>query len=350
MWDVENATRYAHAHSWHRDKAGADTWIVVIKGTFLILPDGSTVAAGQQLPVCTVPEYFGPPGQSSLRLDTDLVLVKPTTDVLVLGHAHAPNGRSAKQVDVTLRMNAFEKTLRVSGDRRWKHGLFGVTPSEPEPFLKMPIVYERAFGGRSTQSGSHIWEERNPVGVGFDGAAAQSSQGSVPNVEYLDEPLSSPGQRPRPAGFGPIPPNWMPRRQWAGTYDAKWERERKPLEPDDMDDRFFLCTPQDQRPPAHLRGGEAVELLNMTPGGVLRFHLPRVVLGFETLFKSDEPVYHRPVLHTVIIEPDTPRVSLVWQTSLQCHAKVLKLDYTRVTEKARLAGRSLLAAERRVGE
>jgi hypothetical protein len=42
------------------------------------------------------------------------------------------------------------------------------------------------------------------------------------------------------------------------------------------------------------------------------------------------------VLHTVIIEPDTPRVSLVWQTTLQCHAKVLKLDFTRVTEKVRL--------------
>jgi hypothetical protein len=339
MWDVENATRYAHAHSWDRDKTGADTWIVVVKGTFLILPDGSTTVADQQPPVCTVPEYLGAPGQSSLRLDTDLVRVKPTTDVVVWGHAYAPNGRPAKQVDVTLRTNAFEKTLRVFGDRQWKRGLVGLTPSEPEPFVRMPIVYERAFGGadrRSAQPSDHTWDERNPVGVGFARDATQSSPGGVPNVEYPSEPLSSSRQRPRPAGFGPIPPHWMPRRQWAGTYDAEWEQERKPLAPDDMDDRFFLCAPPDQQPPTHLRGGEVVELLNMTPGGALRFHLPRVVLGFETLFESDEPTYHRPVLHTVIIEPDTPRVSLVWQTTLQCHAKVLKLDFTRVTEKVRL--------------
>jgi len=38
-------------------------------------------------------------------------------------------------------------------------------------------------------------------------------------------------------------------------------------------------------------------------------------------------------LHTVIIEPDHPRVSLVWHSPLPCHFKVQKLKSTAVTLK-----------------
>jgi hypothetical protein len=75
-----------------------------------------------------------------------------------------------------------------------------------------------------------------------------------------------------------------------------------------------------------------VELYNLTPSGALRFALPRVVLGFETHF-GDETVRHRAQLHTVILEPDVPRVLLVWQTALPCHPKVLKLTQTTVARK-----------------
>jgi hypothetical protein len=149
--------------------------------------------------------------------------------------------------------------------------------------------------------------------------------------------LSSPRQRPRPAGFGPIAAHWLPRRRWAGTYDAAWEQKRKPLLPEDLDDRFFLSAPADQQLTRHLHGGELVEIRNMTLGGLLRFRLPKVVLGFETVFDSGDPVQHRGLLHTVIIEPDFPRVSMVWQTTVACHSRVLKLEATRVTEKARIA-------------
>jgi hypothetical protein len=64
----------------------------------------------------------------------------------------------------------------------------------------------------------------------------------------------------------------------------------------------------------------------------LAFRLPRVVLAFETDFFG-ETVHHRATLHTVIIEPDVPRVMIVWQTSLPCHPKVLKLRQTTITEK-----------------
>lgn len=44
-------------------------------------------------------------------------------------------------------------------------------------------------------------------------------------------------------------------------------------------------------------------------------------------------------MHTVIIEPDHPRLSVVWHSELPCHRLVNMLDVTTVTEKKRLTVR-----------
>ncbi len=326
MWDVENETPFAHAHSWDRGRDGADTWIVVVKGTFDILGDGSTRVAPEQAPVCELPAYHGRPGRSSLRLDTDLVRTKPTTDLIVLGHACAPRDRAVARLDVSLLAPGISKTLRVHGDRLWRRGVGGVIPGLAQPFERMPIVYERAWGGGDPvdlEGGQ--WDERNPVGLGHATERTPLVDRPVPNVERLGGD--------GPGGFGAIAPHWVQRRRFAGTYGIPWERERKPLWPSDLDDRFYLCSPDDQRPARHFTGGEPIQVHHMTPDGALRFRLPRVLLGFETHFRSGAPVLHRQTLHSVIIEPDQRRCALVWQTALPCHHQVLKLEHTVVTEK-----------------
>jgi hypothetical protein len=120
----------------------------------------------------------------------------------------------------------------------------------------------------------------------------------------------------------------------AGTYDNRWQQTRFPLLPDDFDDRHYQCAPVDQQPPRFLSGNEQVTLLNLTPQGKLYFQLPRVFLGFETFFYTGERQLHSPPkLHTVILEPDFPRLSLVWHSTLPCHPKVTKLEKTRIIEK-----------------
>jgi hypothetical protein len=128
----------------------------------------------------------------------------------------------------------------------------------------------------------------------------------------------------------------MPRVKFAGTYDEKWQAERSPLLPEDFDDRFYQSSPVDQQSAQFLKGGEEVELLNLTPGGHLSFCLPRVFLGFETDF-GDAPARHRANLHSVILEPDAPRVLLTWHTALRCHEKVTKLRRTTIIQKTLLS-------------
>jgi hypothetical protein len=162
------------------------------------------------------------------------------------------------------------------------------------------------------------------VGTGF-----ATIEGKLPpNIVYAGVSLTS-----KPAGFGPIPTNWKPRIRYAGTYDAAWQKDRMPLFPHDLDDRFFLCSPEDQQPEDYLRGGEPVELLNLTPSGRLSFSVPKVAFGFETHFRGSERVEHRGKLHTVIFEPGVSQVILVWRTELACHPKVLKLQKTVVRTK-----------------
>jgi hypothetical protein len=66
----------------------------------------------------------------------------------------------------------------------------------------------------------------------------------------------------------------------------------------------------------------------------MRFTLPIVYLGFITSFyRGPDEVHGKAPLHTVIIEPDMPRVSLVWHTALPCHPRVRDLKETVILEK-----------------
>lgn len=339
MWAFKNQTPFSVERNWVLDKNAAKHWVLAVKGTFDILPDGTTLLSKKQEPPLLLPEYSGEPGISSLKYETDLSGSKPIVDVLLNGRAYAPAGEAVTELDATLTVGtAIRKVLKVSGDRYWDPGLLhDASPTAAEPFESMPITWERAFGGSDTSSDDptmHRYESRNPVGTGFAESKKHLAGQRLPNIEYPKHRVSTWKDRPRPACFGPISSYWEPRLSYAGTYDAHWFEDRFPLLPDDFDERHFCCAPDDQQS-LDLRGGEAVELLNLSPGGRLAFALPEVHLSFLTSF-GRERVYHGGRLHTVLIEPDLPRVIMVWHTSLACHHKVDKLDDTLVFEKERI--------------
>ncbi len=341
MWAIINNTPFQAERGWVRDKDGAEVWLVAVKGTFLIQTDGTLSLAEEQEEVRLAPVFRGDPAETSLLYDSDLVHKKSATDVLVHGHAYAPRGRPAIQVDVTLKLGPIAKTLRVIGDRLWQDSVLGLRLTQPEPFTKVPLTYERAFGGSDQLSDDpkhHDWERLNPVGRGFATRPEHLIDTPVANIEAPNLPITHWKSRPPPAGFGPIPGHWSPRVELAGTYDEKWERERLPLLAEDFDERFHQSAPVDQQVPGFLRGGEEVELRNLTPGGILRCRLPRVSLGIITAFEDGERRRHQADFHTVAFEPDVPRVMLVWHTHLPCHHKVLELRTTTIHLRKRNRG------------
>ena len=329
MWAVTNQTKFKADRAVARSAAGAEIWIVAVRATFSVSLDGRVTVADDQDDVCLAPKYFGEPGGSSLRYDLDLVRTKPGTDVVLHGYAHAPGGRPVQFVDSSLVVGSLSKQLRVFGDRSWRETLSDVYPSEPQPFVSLPIRYERAWGG--TLPKSEARDPFNPGGIGADAVPGKP----VANVEYPGKPIRSPRHQGPPAGFGPIPGHWQPRAKLAGTYDAAWRKERQPLVPKDFHDAYFRCGPADQQFNGFLQGGEEVDLRNLTPEGFLRFRLPRISLGFSTRIAGGIE-HHRGQLYTVIIEPEERRLIMVWQTALPCHHTLYTLKETIVYEKERV--------------
>ena len=333
MWALDNRTPFAADSGWIRDGDGAEVWIVAVKATYDILPDGSTRVAAEQVPVHSGPVPHG--DLRSLRYDADLGLPKPATDILLNGHAHAQGALPVEELHVGFRVGTMKRLAKVSGDRYWQRGMLFSSPSKPVPFLRMPLVYERAFGGDALDA-KH--SSGNPLGRGIQ----PDTEGRVwlPNIEALDEPIRSPGDRPEPLGFGPIPCHWPQRRQFAGTYDETWFEHRRPLPPQNLDPRHWQLAPAAQQVAGHLRGGEDVVLVNLTPPGYaadgkLAFTLPKLTLAFQTYFTDGSSVASRSVIHSLILEPDHPRVSVVHHMALPCHAQVNRLDKTRILQKQR---------------
>lgn len=335
MWEHDNHTPFAVDHSWVRDKNGGEVWVVAVKATFDIKENGTTEIAKEQEPVQIKPLFRGEPASSSLLYDCDLYETKPTTDILLHGHAYAPQGKAVSNLDVSLKVANVHKTLLVTGNRLVKAGaLSRITAAEP--FTKMSLSYEHAYGGKDSSDADpskHHWDTRNPVGVGYAVNASPPADIPLPNVEYSRHRITALNRTGVPASFGPVASHWQPRLKWGGTYGDKWMKERQPLWPEDFDTRFFLAAPPDQQAEQYLRGGETVELQNLTPGGLLSFPLPRFAFGFSTRFYTGETIEHRGELHTIIIEPDFPRLMMVWHTHLPCHVKMLKLKKTSIVMK-----------------
>jgi len=223
------------------------------------------------------------------------------------------------------------KVLRVIGERTWGDGMFDDEPSPPEPVSEVPVIYERAYGGydhTDPDPRKQAIDLRNPVGLGVVANKRNRAGSPLPNFEYPRGRIDKNG----PAGFGAIASYWSPRLELCGTYDEAWNATRKPLLPDDWDPRSLQCAPADQQSATYLRGGEAVELINLTRDGLLRFDLPRIHLLFTTHLDGRKEE-HRGRLSTVILEPDFPRVIMVYTTALSVRTNGDYLDTTVVHEK-----------------
>jgi len=344
MLEIRNRTPYHVVLVPGMDRDGREFATVVIKGTFdLDAARGSgqpLPRADEPMPVVPADEFHGEPDSSSVKYESDLGPAKTGTDVVLVGHAHAPR-KPAPQVDVTVEAGPLSKTVRVFGDRRWSRTLGLTRRSEPEPFETMPLVYERAFGGADLShrdESKHAWEPRNPVGVGFTTAGQGDHLDNLP-LPNLEDPgvlIGKVKDKPPPAGFGFVARHWEPRKSLAGTYDEAWQNERCPLLPLDFDERYFRSAHPDLCSPRHFRGGEPVRVRNATRDGELRFVVPGVRFEIKASLQG-RGSHLDPVIDTVLIEPDLGRVSLSWKATLPCPRKFLLIDYVRVRELERWA-------------
>jgi hypothetical protein len=334
MLQIDNQTPFYGVLSVLPNREAIDSLYVILKATLVLRP--RLALAPVQLPVTLADEYYGDPSDSSLKAVSEMHIGKPGTDVLLIGRAWGPQGRAVQETLVRVLAAERQKSLRVMGDRVWQSD---GTPSAPEPFEAMPLVWERAFGGVHRLEDRMLAEERNPIGIGFAGerSADELTGHPVPNLESPQERLERQGQRLTPACFAPTAPHWLPRRAFAGTYDEVWQRKRAPYLPADFDPRFLQCAAPELAFDRYLRGGEPIEVHGASPEGAVAFRIPEASLRVEVRIAGG--LEYPPVnLETIVLEPDENRVSLTWRAALPCDRKVLKVE--KVTATRQRAGGS----------
>jgi len=322
MANLQNATPFAACALPSSDREGRDLLLIVAAAHFVLPEPGDRgtrlhLAAEQDLPPMAE-EHAGDPGVSTIRRDGQSCYTRPATDISIWGDACGRDGKPVREMTVSVRVGPCSVDLSVCGDRFWQPApVVGAKPSEPAPFLRMPLVWERAYGGVASGSTEEqpAFEPRNPIGCGLETDANDAIGKPVPNIEHPRQRLNRLSDRPRPMGLTPIARQWQPRLGYAGTYDEDWRRARAPLWPVDFDERFFCSAPEYLQASPHLTGGEAVVLQGMHPDGVIAFRLPVLRLAARNRF-TDRTLRTLLTLDGVVIETDVKRLTLYYRSAV----------------------------------
>lgn len=336
MRKIFNKTPFAVGETLSQNPlTGEPVWFVAAKATFNVDFAGILTVAEEQLEVFPAPVFKDDDPASVLLYESDF-LPKTKIDLLLNATCYAPNETPAKQLDVSVLVGDWNKTLRVFGKRKWFTSMAVLSKSDPLNFEEMPISYEKAYGGQDPNSIPEklSFEKRNTVGVSYAQGLGKKTFALdgllVPNIEYPDTPTKSNPKKNKVAGFGPIPGHWEPRIHYAGSYDDAWKASRFPLLPLDFNPLYYQCAPEDQIL-EEVKGGETVMLQNLTaPYSFLKFTLPKVDILFQTLMDG-EYIDTEGKLTTIIMEPDFPRIIMVWLNQLECRNQGKTIEFTRVT-------------------
>ncbi len=189
----------------------------------------------------------------------DAGMPKPRVEVLVVGDVCAPRNDPVRHLLMNLELGPIQKRIVAFGRRWWRYGPDGPVMSEPEPFERVRLGWENAFGGPGFAA--------NPLGKGIDARKLMSQRipAELPQIETPASLILNIDHHPAPAGLGPRPEDAPGRIGFAGTYDEAWLRDGFPGHAKDFDWRYYNTACPDQQTDVELTGNERYRLTGMHP-------------------------------------------------------------------------------------
>jgi hypothetical protein len=364
----------------HHNLRGQWRWVVVMRVTFDIAPDGALTPTSPAPPLRFREESFGETRTTPPKTESDLAPEKALTDVIVKADAFAPNGQPTDRFDVSLAIRAkdrdsgrtgatlYERRLSVTGPREWVDGgaVHGWILSDPVPITRVPLRYDLAYGGTVRVDDPEHPHERplilahndNPVGSGLIPSAAalkeqyglstmsahsmlsqwaqRNPRVRAPQIELPGAPLAAPHQSIPLAGWGIVGKHWTPRYRHAGTYDDVWLKDRHPLLPLDFDTRYWNGAHPDMQF-EDLPDDVVIELQNLVPhtrsaSQTLRLALPGL-RALATVYDIHEldPLPIPMLLDTVEIDLLEDRLTLLYRQNLPAAATIAHIVLKEVS-------------------
>lgn len=301
-----NATPFTAIAHPVTEASGRKVVVVIVKGTFESRRGALVRAEPRPVRMNDTPNDDSNPW-SSFRYASDLCAQKRGADVMVVGEAIS--ARPVVAMDVAVKVRALTAPLRVHGPRVYYASVGQVVVGPAAAVERVPIVYEKAYGGAIAET--QRIEERNPSGVGFAARPADLVGRPAPQIEHPANPIRSAADRPDPAGYGPIASHWSPRRERAGTFDDRWKQERFPLMPLDFDLRYNNVANPALWLDEPLRPGDPVGVIGMSTEGIWSFAIPRLPVLFHARFDGAQAVSLQPEIDTLVLEPGEQRLEIV---------------------------------------
>lgn len=361
--------------------------VLVVRGTFDLVPGGRATPCDEQGPIEMADRYAAePPERSYLLAETDLVLGKKSTDVVVRARAHAPGGKAVPRFLAGLSVGPVQRTLGITGPRRWETRAGSWRLTEPAPACEVPITYDLAFGGAypladvagmPSLGADHLLAyPENGAGCGWLPTAAEiaarfgdrlddraardwaraielswgrAGGARAPQIEDPRRPIASIGDRPAPEGTLPVARFWRQRLQHAGTYDEAWRREIWPSIPDDFDFRFYQHAHPGLVASGYLAGDEAFATKNLSPEGELAGRLPAFQLFVVARDRTGLLDRRDLRLDTVVLDLEARTIGLTWRCAFPEEPEIEHLLLAALVPPPEPRGEGLFALGRRGG-
>ena len=298
---VTNDTPFTVAPCPHLEHPEQPHLSIVAKGSWQIAADGSLTALDPQR------HFFGDTYRDAdpyqeLLYPNEMELWKPSAEVIIIGSCHTPQQQALTACTCGFRVGNIRKQIAVIGDRHWMPGFGQDLPSEPKPFIRMPLTWTRSIGDPQNA--------QNPIGTGGRGTI-------LPNFENPDHLLRQPDQNIAPVGLSPINRMWESRSELVpantnGLNDAGYIT----LDPQ-TDFHFCNAAPADQRMHGYFRGDEQCEFTNLHPENPnLQTRLPGIAIRCLVRTETDTEREEREVpmhLDTVIVNLDEGWIECLWR-------------------------------------
>jgi hypothetical protein len=332
MVEMANRTPFAILTEPCIDAQGRHAALVVVKGVWRLstgrLADDARLLAPRSSPLLrTIGALDLEPAQRAAvahRLDemiewlpADNLPFKPRFDLVVVGHAWAPQGRAQPQLAATVQRGQRQVTLLAFGPRCWQPRLLSHEPGPVlAPVRRVPVHPAFAFGGVGEQ-GALL---DNPIGMGGLRQQPDAPQARLP-LPWLEDPhqrLDASRHVVSPVAFGPSSVTAAHRRCHAGTRDSAWARTRAPRLPLDFDPRWYNeADPrlQSDLPPAP---GEHLRFTHLSARGQDDIVWP----GVSPVLQVTGAAPQRLVPDTCVVCPDDDAFAIVWRTLVPPQARL----------------------------
>ncbi len=294
---------------------------VVAKLTFELRPATCTLAAFQD-EIALGDRHVAGDRSRPVLVTSDDAPFKPASDVLVVGHAYAPEGKPVQAVSVRVRVGAVDKTLEVTGPRTVsRDGRLGAA----RPATRFALTWERAARGPGGE---------NPAGV----EVAPGESRFAPSIGPEGGSRSDAGVVTA-AGFGPIAPRWPERLGALGSADSPWLDAVPADQPFGAPSSpfFFNAAPGDQRAQASFADDERIDIENLDPRyPVLSTRLPGI-RPHVVLKVANETRDVQLRADTLAIDTDRGTCTVTWRGQVQPPDGGFQLESELQTPDGRLA-------------